>query len=74
MQDAVDAKIEQAQEGDLNVTEALSKPGGGLGGARARAIDVTRDELEKTLGRHVSKKALRAWSEKEWGPGMSLQC
>jgi magnesium chelatase subunit H len=71
MQDAVDAKIERAQEGDPNVAETLSKPGGGLGGARVRAIDVTRDELEKTLGRYMSKKVLRAWSEKERGPGVS---
>jgi magnesium chelatase subunit H len=71
MQDAVDAKIERAKDGDLNVAETLSKPGGGLGGAKVRAIDVTRDELEKTLGRYMSKKVLRAWSEKERGPGVS---
>ena len=71
MQDAVNAKIERAREGDLNVAETLSKPGGGLGGAKVRAIDVTRDELEKTLGRYMSKKVLRAWSEKERGPGVS---
>lgn len=71
MQDAVDAKIARAQDGDLNVAETLSKPGGGLGGARVRAVDVTRDELEKSLGRYMSKKVLRAWSEKERGPGVS---
>jgi magnesium chelatase subunit H len=71
MQDAVDAKIQRAQDGDLNVAETLSKPGGGLGGARVRAIDVSRDELEKVLGRYMSKKVLRAWSEKDRGPGVS---
>lgn len=71
MQDAVDAKIKRAQDGDPNVAATLANPGGGMGGAVVRAIDVSRDELEDVLGRYMSKKVFRAWSEKERGPGVS---
>lgn len=71
MQDAVDAKIKRAQDGDPNVAETLARPGGGMGGAVVRAIDVSRDELEQSLGRYMSTKVFRAWPEKERGPGVS---
>ena len=71
MQDAVEAKIRRATDGDQTVAATLAKPGGGLGGAVVKAKDVSWDELEKVLGKFMSKKVRRAWPEKERGPGMS---
>ena len=71
MQDAVDAKVKRAQDGDQNVAATLAKPGGGMGGGTVRAIDISRDELDDVLGRYMSKKVRRAWSEKERGPGVT---
>jgi magnesium chelatase subunit H len=71
MQNAVDAKIQRSQDGDDTVATTLALPGGGLGGAKVRAKDVTIDELEKVLGKYMTKKVLRAWSVKERGPGVS---
>jgi magnesium chelatase subunit H len=71
MQDAVMAKIKRAQEGDETVAATLSKPAGGLGGAKVLAKDISMDDLEKTLGKYMFKKVRRAWGEKERGPGVS---
>jgi magnesium chelatase subunit H len=71
MQAAVDAKIQRAMDGDQTVAATLALPGGGLGGAKVRAVDVTSDELEKMLGKYMFKKVRRAWSEKDRGPGVS---
>lgn len=71
MQDAVDAKIERAKQGDKTVAATLAKQGAGMGGGIVRAMDVSRDELEKKLGKYMSKKVRRAWSEKDRGPGVS---
>jgi magnesium chelatase subunit H len=71
MADAVDAKIQRAVAGDTSVAETLARPGGGLGGARVRAMDVPMDELEKLLGAYMTKKVRRAWSER--GPGVSAK-
>jgi len=71
MQANLDAKIKRAQDGDENVAATLAKPGGGLGNAKVKAIDVSYDELEKVLGKYMTKKVRRAWSEKERGPGVS---
>jgi len=71
MQGAVNAKIERATNGDQTVAATLAKPGGGLGGARVKAINVKWDDLEKVMGKYMAKKVRRAWPEKERGPGTS---
>jgi magnesium chelatase subunit H len=71
MQNAIDTKIQRAIEGDENVAAALAHPGGGLGGARVRAKNMSFDELEKILGKYMTKKVRRVWSEKDRGPGVS---
>jgi magnesium chelatase subunit H len=71
MQAAVDTKINRAQSNDETVAATLARPGGGLGGAKVRAKNVSSDELEKMLGKYMMKKVRRAWSEKDPGPGVS---
>jgi magnesium chelatase subunit H len=71
MQDAVTAKIKRAQEGDETVAATLSRPAGGLGGAKVLAKDISMDDLEKTLGKYMFQKVRRSWNEKERGPGVS---
>jgi magnesium chelatase subunit H len=71
MQDAIDAKIQRAIDGDETVAATLAQPGGGLGGARVRAKNMSFEELEKILGKYMTKKVRRAWSEKDVGPGVS---
>lgn len=71
MQDSLEARLERARGGDVTTAETLARPGGGLGGATVRSYDVTYDQLENALGKYMSKKVRRAWSEKERGPGMS---
>lgn len=73
MQSAVEAKIQRAAVGDETVAATLARPGGGLGGAKVRARDVTLDELEQMLGKYMMKKVRRAWSEKDRGPGVSAK-
>ena len=70
---AIEAKQVRAVAGDETVNACLAAPGGGLGGAKVVARDVTEDELEKLLGKYMFKKVRRAWSEKEKGPGVSSQ-
>mmetsp|Transcript_6349 Transcript_6349/g.8456 ORF Transcript_6349/g.8456 Transcript_6349/m.8456 type:complete len:728 (-) Transcript_6349:1145-3328(-) len=71
MQEAIDARIERAKKGDITTAATLARPGGGLGGAKVKAFDVSRDDLDKSLGKYMSKKVNRAWSEKDRGPGVS---
>lgn len=71
MQDAIDMKIQRAIEGDETVAAALAHPGGGLGGARVRAKNMSFSELEKIMGKYMAKKVRRVWSEKDRGPGVS---
>ena len=71
MQGAIDTKIQRAIEGDENVAVALEHLGGGLGGARVRAKNMSFDELEKIMGKYMAKKVRRVWSEKDRGPGVS---
>lgn len=73
MQDAMDAKIQRAIEGEQTVAATLAKPGGGLGGAKVRAVEIAWDELEKVLGKYMAKKVRRAWPENERGPGTSAK-
>jgi magnesium chelatase subunit H len=68
---AVEAKRVRAVAGDETVNSCLAAPGGGLGGARVVAKDVTEDKLEKLLGKYMFKKVRRAWSDKDRGPGVS---
>ena len=68
---AIEAKQVRAVAGDETVTGALAAPGGGLGGAKVVAKDMSDDELEKLLGKYMYKKVRRVWSEKEKGPGVS---
>lgn len=70
---AIEAKQRRAVAGDETVNACLAAPGGGLGGAKVMAKDVTEDELEAMLGKYMFKKVRRAWSEKDRGPGVSSQ-
>jgi len=67
--DALQAKMQRAREGDVSVAATLAREGGGLGGAAVRAIDVTIEETEQMLGKYMSRKVARQWSEKDPGPG-----
>lgn len=71
MEAALEAKIQRAAQGDATVAATLAKPGGGLGGARVRAKNVSMDELEKLLGKYMFKKVRRAWSNADRGPGVT---
>ena len=73
MQDAVEKRMERACKGDNTVPETLARPGGGLGGANVKGVDMTFDILEKVLGKYMTKKVRRAWPEKERGPGISAK-
>ncbi|KAL7541039.1 hypothetical protein ACHAXR_010578, partial [Thalassiosira sp. AJA248-18] len=73
MQSAVDHKMERASNGDQTVAETLARPGGGLGGATVKGVDMTFDELENMLGKYMTKKVRRAWPEKERGPGVNAK-
>jgi len=71
MQECIDKKISRAIDGDPTVAATLAKQGGGLGGAVVRAIDISREELDVSLGRYMSKKVRRAWADKDRAPGVS---
>jgi magnesium chelatase subunit H len=73
MQDAVDAKIKRATNADPTVAATLARPGGGMGGAKVKAVDVSWDDLERVLGKYMSKKVRRAWPGKEREPGVSAK-
>jgi magnesium chelatase subunit H len=73
MQSAIEQRMERARNGDETVPETLAKPGGGLAGATVLGKDMTFDELEKILGKYMSKKVRRSWPEKERGPGMNMK-
>jgi magnesium chelatase subunit H len=63
--------MQRARDGDKTVAVTLAKAGGGLGGARVRGKNMPFEELEKLLGKYMTKKVRRAWSEKDRGPGVS---
>jgi magnesium chelatase subunit H len=71
MQAAVETKMERARNGDKTVAATLARPGGGLGGGKVWAKNISRDELDHALGKYMSKKVRRAWSEKDRGPGVA---
>ena len=71
MQGAVEARMERARGGDATTAECLALPSGGMGGSRVRAFDVSNEDLERSLGKYMSKKVRRAWSERDRGPGVS---
>lgn len=71
MEEALASRIDRATKGDKTTPETLAKPGGGLGGASVRALSLTFDDLEKVMGKHMTKKVRKAWSEKDRGPGVS---
>jgi magnesium chelatase subunit H len=71
MEAAIEAKRVRAVAGDETVNACLVAPGGGLGGARVVAKDVTADELEALLGKYMFRKVRRAWSERDTGPGVT---
>jgi magnesium chelatase subunit H len=73
MQAAIETKIKRAAAGDQTVAASLACTGGGLGNAKVRAENVTPDELEKMVGKYMTKKIRRAWSEKDRGPGVSAK-
>ena len=71
---AVARAMERARAGDPGVAATLAKPGGGLGGARVRSIDVSMDDLEDAMGSRMTDKVRAAWrktpSSSGW-PGAS---
>jgi magnesium chelatase subunit H len=71
MQEAVDARITKATQGDKTTAETLAKNNGGIGGAKVRGLNVKFDDLEKVLGKYMTKKVRRSWSEKDRGPGVA---
>jgi len=71
MKEALETRIERAINGDKTIAETLAKPGGGLGDAAVRAINVSFDELENVMGKYMTAKVRRAWTEKDRGPGTS---
>lgn len=71
MPSLVDERMERARNGDATTAACLGRPGGGLGGAVVRAVELTRDELDKALGKYMSAKVHRSWSEKDRGPGVT---
>ena len=72
MQGALDAKMKRARAGDTTVAATLAKPGGGLGGASVRSMDISMDDLENVLGKYMTDKVKKAWN-KERGPGVSAK-
>jgi len=73
MQEAVERRMERARGGDNTVAETLAGPGGGLGGATVKGVDMKFDELEKIMGKYMTKKVRKAWPEKERGPGVNAK-
>jgi magnesium chelatase subunit H len=71
MQEAVNARIERALAGDNTTAETLAKPRGGLGGTEVKSINVKFEDLEVVLGKYMTKKVRRAWSDKDRGPGVA---
>lgn len=71
MQSSVDARIQRAIQGDNTTAETLAKRNGGLGGAKVRSLNVKFDDLETVLGKYMTKKVRKAWTEKERGPGVA---
>ena len=71
MQDAVNSRIARAIQGDKTTPETLARNNGGLGNAKVRGANVKFDDLEKVLGKYMTKKVRRSWSEKDRGPGVA---
>jgi len=68
----LDERIERARAGDNETVAAcLSRPRGGLGGAKIKSVDVSRDDLDEALGPYMAKKVRRAWSDRDRGPGVN---
>ena len=70
-QEVINQRIDRAKVGDKTTAATLAAPGGGLGGAKVKAYDVTRDELDDALGKYMAKKVEKSWSSKDRGPGVS---
>ena len=49
MTEALEKRLERATQGDVTTAECLGRPGGGLGGAKVQALDVSAEELEKMM-------------------------
>lgn len=73
MNDVLEKRMERARQGDVTTAECLAREGGGLGGAKVQAVDVSVDELEKMLGKYMNKKVRRAWAENDRGPGVTAE-
>ena len=71
MKEALVSRIDRATKGDKTTAETLAKPGGGLGGATVRALNLSFDDLERVMGKYMASKVRRAWTEKDRGPGTS---
>ncbi|KAG7350999.1 cobaltochelatase [Nitzschia inconspicua] len=73
MHHVLERRIERARQGDVTTAECLARDGGGLGGAKVQAVDISSDELEKMLGKYMNKKVRRAWAENDRGPGVTAE-
>ena len=71
MKEALVSRIDRATKGDKTTAETLAKPGGGLGGATVRALNLSFDDLERVMGKYMASKVRQAWTEKDRGPGTS---
>jgi magnesium chelatase subunit H len=61
MQESLDNKIQLAIAGDVAVAVTLAKSGGGLGGAKVHAVDISSIELEQMLGKYMMSKVNKVW-------------
>jgi len=71
MQKKLNDRIQRAVDGDPTTAATLAKPGGGLGGAVVSAFDVSRNQLDETLGEYMASKVRKHWGEKSSSPGVS---
>jgi magnesium chelatase subunit H len=73
MSDILERRMERARQGDVTTAQCLARDGGGLGGAKVQALDVSSTDLEKMLGKYMTKKVRRAWAENDRGPGVTAE-
>ena len=47
--------------------------GDGLWGTTVKGVDIKFDKMEKIMGKHMIKKVLKNWPEKEQAPGVNTK-
>ena len=71
MHDAVAGRILAAADGDKTAPSTLSRPGGGLGGAKVYSMAVPPRDLEDILGGTMYGRMEKAWPDRGTGPATS---